>query len=214
MDVAVSSWPPCPRAAVSSEPAPGNQPNPPPPTLDTFPSLPTMVSDLHSTCCLQGCVPLQTIRKTWGSFPQMILSSGNPRIRYPVFFPGGISDHVRWSWERERPQELMPLKSPYVGSSLHQVYSGREYEQHPWCKHSDLRCLNTQSVWSGQHIPAYAEDNISCDPAVISTTLSDKNMCSDIWKRHSRTLCSNLPKPSLSFLVNWCGISLSHPSTH
>lgn len=131
MDVAVSSWPPCPRAAVSSEPAPGNEPNPPPTTLDTFPSLPTMVSDLHSTCCLQGCVPLQTISKMWGSFSQMILSSGNPRIRYPVFFPGGISDHVRWSWERERPQELMRLKPPYMGSSLHQVYSARECEQHP-----------------------------------------------------------------------------------
>lgn len=214
MDVAGSSWPPCPRAAVSSEPAPGNQPNPPPPPLDTFPSLPTRVSDLHSTCGLQGCVPLQTVRKMWGSFSQMILSSGNPRIRYSVFFPGEISDHVRWSWERERPQELMPLKPPNVGSSLHQVYSARECEKHPQCKHSDPRCLNTQSVWSGQHISGYAEDNITCDPAVISTTLSDKNVYSEVWKRHSGTLCSNLSKPSLSFLVNWRGISLSHPSTH
>ena len=90
----------------------------------------------------------------------MTLNSDNPKIRYPVFLPGRISDHVRWSWERDRPQELMPLKPPNMGSSLHQVYSAREREKHPKCKHTDPKYLNMQSMdprWSGQHSPGDTE---------------------------------------------------------
>lgn len=39
------------------------------------------------------------------------------RTVYPVLLLSGISDHVRWFWERQKPEEL-PFKPPHVHSSL------------------------------------------------------------------------------------------------
>lgn len=93
----------------------------------------------------------------------MTLNSGSLRTVYPVFLPGGISDHVRRFQERERPIELMPLKPPHVGSSLHQASSARECDKHQRCTHSNRRYLNPRQP--GKHTPGYAWDNTSCDPA-------------------------------------------------
>lgn len=98
----------------------------------------------------------------------------------------------------------LPATPPTWAAAYAQAYSTRGCDTYLRHEHSNWRHLTMQSVnlhQPGKHIPGEAWDHILWSCQWPPTTLSDKKVHWEVWRRGSRAIYSNLPKASLPFLL-------------